>query len=102
MGKLSCPVFFQTKAGAILSNLFFVCRHIFFDLSCMNQSTRDQTEKLPQQEGDKVDSIEEALIKAKLILELHKGPDDLVVRENREPDSQATDAVAESADDSGE
>lgn len=48
------------------------------------------------------DPLQEALIAAKLMRELHKGPNMIEVRENNIPDRLEKDGVATSADDAGE
>ncbi len=48
------------------------------------------------------DILKEALENSRSIQELHKGPNDPVVRENNNPDLQEKDGTAVSADDAGE
>ena len=48
------------------------------------------------------DPLREALIAAKLMRELHKGPDMIEVRENNIPDKLEKDGAATSANDAGE
>ena len=68
----------------------------------MNQGPGNSDEKPAKSGTREKDPLEEALIRAKLILELHKGPDDPQLRENSEHEPLEKDGAASSANDSGE
>ncbi|CAN5748901.1 hypothetical protein BH10BAC3_BH10BAC3_40980 [soil metagenome] len=68
----------------------------------MNQVPGNNNEKLAVPDSGEKYPLEEALIKAKLVLELHNGPVDPQLRKSSEHDPRENDGEALSANDSGE
>jgi hypothetical protein len=71
----------------------------FLTLLIMNGIEKDGEKK---QVPAETDLLAEAIKSTRGIQELHKGPDDPVVRENNNPDLQEKDGPSISADDAGE
>ena len=76
--------------------------HIFLIICCMSETKQNGGNKVEPHGDMKNDPLEEAIISARLMQELHKGPDDEHVRENNIHGKVEKDGDAESAADSGE
>ena len=68
----------------------------------MNNQDEKQGQQLPPQDDKVKDPLLEALLTAKQMQDLHKGPIDPVIRENNQHDRAEKEGEALSANDTGE